>query len=54
VDLVDEQDVARLQVGEDRGEVPGAGDDRPGGEAEAATICASVVLPRPGGPANST
>ncbi len=35
VDLVDEQHVARLQVGEDRGEVAGALDHRPGGGAEA-------------------
>ena len=35
VDLVDEQDVAGLQVGQDRGEVAGALDHRPGGGAEA-------------------
>ena len=32
VDLVDEQDVARLQVGQQRGEVAGARDHRPGGQ----------------------
>ena len=35
VDLVDEQHVARLEVGEDRGEIPGALDHRAGGGAEA-------------------
>ena len=35
VDLVDEEDVAVLQVGEQRGEVAGLGDDRAGGGAEA-------------------
>ena len=35
VDFVDEQHVARLQVGEDGGEVSGALDDRAGGGAEA-------------------
>ena len=35
VDFVDEQHVARLQVGQDRGEVAGALDHRPGGGAEA-------------------
>ena len=35
VDLVDEQHVARLQVGEQRGEIAGALDHRPGGGAEA-------------------
>ncbi len=35
VDFVDEQDVARLQVGQDGGEVAGALDDRAGGGAEA-------------------
>ena len=34
VDLVDEQDVARLQVGQDGGQVAGALDHRPGGGAE--------------------
>src|SRR3546814_18401845 len=35
VDLVDEQHVAGLQIGEQRGEVAGAHDDRPGRGAEA-------------------
>ncbi len=35
VDLVDEQHVARLQVGQDRGQVAGALDHRAGGGAEA-------------------
>ena len=35
VDLVDEQHVARLQIGQDRGEVAGALDHRAGGGAEA-------------------
>ena len=35
MDLVDEQDVARLQVGELGGEVAGAHDHRPRGQAEA-------------------
>ena len=35
VDLVDEEDVAVFQVGEQRGEVAGLGDDRAGGGAEA-------------------
>ena len=34
VDLVDEQDVALLEIGEERGEVAGLGDDRTGGRAE--------------------
>jgi hypothetical protein len=35
VDLVDEQDVARLEVGQDRGEVAGLRDHRAGGHPEA-------------------
>ena len=35
MDLVDEQDVARLQVGELGGEVAGAHDHRPRGQTEA-------------------
>ena len=35
MDLVDEQDVALFQVGEQRGEIAGLGDDRPRGGAEA-------------------
>ena len=34
MDLVDEEDVALLEVGEQRREVAGLGDDRPGGRAE--------------------
>ena len=58
VDLVDEEDVARLDRGEDRGDVllleRGAGD---GAHADAELlrmICASVVLPSPGGPTSRT
>ncbi len=34
VDLVDEQHVARLEIGEQRGEIAGLGDHRTGGGAE--------------------
>ncbi len=34
MDLVDEQDVARLEIGELRGEIAGLGDHRAGGRAE--------------------
>ena len=60
VDLVDEQDVAVVEVGEDRGEVAGPLERGPAGEAacatpiSVATMPASEVLPSPGGPANST
>ena len=60
VDLVDEQDVAVVQPGQDRGEVAGVGDRRAAGEPQrrassrAAMIIASVVLPSPGGPESST
>ena len=55
VNLVDEQYVARLQVGQQGGQVAGALDHRAGRRAQAdahslAIMCASVVLPRPGGP----
>ena len=56
VDLVDEQHVARLERREDRGEVALALERRARRRAEAdaelvrARSCASVVLPRPGGP----
>jgi hypothetical protein len=55
VDLVDEQDLARLEVGEDRGEVARLLDGRPevvrSGDAHLrAMMWASVVLPSPGGP----
>ena len=55
VDLVDEEDVSRLQAGEQGGQVAGALDGRPEvirieTPISAATIIASVVLPRPGGP----
>ena len=58
VDLVDEQHVAVVEVGEDRGEVAGplerrAAVTRRPTPISAATMPASVVLPRPGGPANS-
>jgi hypothetical protein len=51
VNLVDEQDIAVLEVGEERGQIARLGDDRAAGRA---IICASVVLPSPGGPKNST
>ncbi len=35
MDLVDEQDIARLEVGQDGGEIAGLGQHRPGGGAEA-------------------
>jgi hypothetical protein len=56
VDLVDEQDVALLEgVGEDRGQVAGLLDGGPlvtrrPTPSSAAMMCASVVLPSPGGP----
>ena len=34
VDLVDEQHVALFEIGQERGEIAGFGDDRPGGGAE--------------------
>ena len=60
VDLVDEQHVARLQIGEDarRGRrrfwITGPEVARKPTPSSRATICASVVLPRPGGPKSST
>ncbi len=59
VDLVDEQHVALVQAGQDRGEVAGvwiAGPlvSRNGVVISAAMIIASVVLPSPGGPESST
>jgi hypothetical protein len=35
VDLVDEQDVARFEIGQDGGQIAGLGQDRPRGGAEA-------------------
>jgi len=59
VDLVDEQHVVRLEVGEGRGEVARALEH--GAEVwrrltpiSRAMMCASVVFPRPGGPNSST
>ena len=59
MDLVDEQHIAGCEVGEQCGKIAGRLNDRPRGGAEAdpelaRDICASVVLPRPGGPTNST
>ena len=60
VNLVDEQDVARLQVGQDRGQIAGLFEhraravERSGAPSSFAITCASVVLPRPGGPYRST
>jgi hypothetical protein len=53
VDLVDEQHVAGLEVGQQRGEVAGFSSTGPGGLAQGhpiswAMMCASVVLPSPG------
>ena len=59
VNLVDEQDIALLEIGEERREVAGlaiTGPDvaRKFTPSSRATIWASVVLPSPGGPTNST
>jgi hypothetical protein len=59
MDLVDEQHVVRLEVGQQRGQVAGALEHRPGGLAQVdaqlvGDDVASVVLPRPGGPKIST
>ena len=59
MDLVDEQHVARLQVGEQRREIPGRSITGPEvwrrfTPSSAAMMCASVVLPSPGGPKIST
>ena len=57
VNLVDEKNIALLQVGEQRCQVTGAFHDRPRRTFEVdpistAMICASVVFPSPGGPQN--
>ena len=59
MDLVDEQHVVRLQVGQQRGEIAGALEHRAGGGAQVDAQLVgdhvlSVVLPRPGGPKIST
>jgi hypothetical protein len=59
VDLVDEQHVLRLEVGEQRREVAGRSSTGPEvwrrlTPSSLAMMCASVVLPRPGGPNSST
>ena len=60
MDLVDEQHVALFEIGQQRREIAGLGDHRArrwrGNSTPSSrdTICASVVLPRPGGPTNST
>jgi hypothetical protein len=58
MDLVDEQYVAVFEIGEECGKVSGLGDhrltSRGNSPSSRATIWASVVLPKPGGPANST
>ena len=59
VDLVDEQDVALVEVGQDRGQVAGPLDRRPlvawrFTPSSRAMMLASVVLPRPGGPYSRT
>ena len=54
MDLVDEQHIAVLEVGEDGGEVVAGPDVGLNPAAiSVATIWASVVLPSPGGPLNS-
>ena len=58
MDLVDEEDVAVVEVGEDGGEVTGALERRPTRDAQARPRARrrrcpdSVVFPRPGAPAN--
>jgi hypothetical protein len=60
MDLVDEEHVVGLEVGQQRRQVLGLFEHRAGGLAQvhaqfvAATMCDSVVLPRPGGPNSST
>ena len=59
MDLVDEEHVARLEIREQRREIAGPFDRRTARRAElapssTATIRASEVLPRPGGPWKST
>ena len=60
VDLVDEEDRARLERGQERGDVGLALERRAGGlherrrSSSAAMMCASEVLPSPGGPASRT
>ena len=60
VDLVDEEDLAGLECGEDGGEVAGPLDDRARGGLDAATSSsaamtwARLVLPTPGGPKSRT
>ena len=54
VDLVDEENIAVLEVREDRGQIARAVEGRPlvgwnPAPIAFATICASVVLPSPGG-----
>ena len=60
VDLVDEEYIVWLEIGQQRGKVARLG-DHPGPlvarkptPSSFATICARVVLPRPGGPKNNT
>ena len=48
VDLVDEEDVARFEVGQDRGKVAGLGDDRAGGGADPDAEFAGDDLGKPG------
>jgi hypothetical protein len=55
VDLVDKKHVARREIGEDCGEIAHALDGGARGRAQVGADlfgikCASVVLPRPGGP----
>ena len=55
MDLVDEQDIALIQVGQDRDQIALALDGRAGGDLDATCISAAMiparlVLPRPGGP----
>ncbi len=59
MDLVDEQHVALVEIGEQRRQIAAlamTGPDvaRNPTPISRATICASVVLPSPGGPKNST
>jgi hypothetical protein len=59
VDLVDEEHIALIKVVDDRSQIAGSFDRGPEVErrftpSSRAIICASEVLPSPGGPENST
>src|SRR5262249_34190606 len=60
MELVDKEHIARLEIGQERGKIAAALDDRARGGAEAHTHlardmkCASVGFPNPGGPERRT